>query len=212
MPTFEMINSKLLCVRLNNEEVFTKRGAMIAYKGNVTFAKSSGGAGFGQAAMRVVTNENLQLMVSRGSGEVFYAYLGKHVTLLKLNGERFYAESESILAYDSRLRAGTEFMGNQGGMSGLVRGAVTGQGLFTTTLEGHGELAVLSDGDMIGIDVNPSNPVFVDPDAYIGHRGQLTSSIKTDVSWKTFVGQTSGESYQLQFTGNGTVYIQASER
>jgi uncharacterized protein (AIM24 family) len=40
----------------------------------------------------------------------------------------------------------------------------------------------------------------------------LTSSIKTDVSWKTFVGQTSGESYQLQFTGNGTVYIQASER
>ncbi|MDP8951284.1 MAG: AIM24 family protein, partial [Actinomycetota bacterium] len=128
-----------------------------------------------------------------------------------LSGETFYAESESLLAYDGRLRSGTQFLGNSG-VGGLIRGAATGSGLFTTTLTGSGELAIVSDGDAIALDVTPDRPVFVDPQAYIGHRGQLRSDLVTDVGWKTFVGQSSGESYQLKFTGGGTVYIQAAER
>jgi uncharacterized protein (AIM24 family) len=88
----------------------------------------------------------------------------------------------------------------------------TGQGLFTSTFAGTGEVAVLSDGKLIGLDVRADRPVFVDPQAYVGHRGQLTSNIHTDVSWKSLLGQTSGESYQLRFQGAGTVFIQASER
>ena len=56
-----------------------------------------------------------------------------------------------------------------------------------------------------GLPVTSSVPVFVDPQAYIGHTGELTSSIVTDVNWKTFVGQASGESYQMKFSGTGTV-------
>ena len=104
------------------------------------------------------------------------------------------------------------FLGNQGGVQSMVRGAVSGQGLFTTTLQGTGELAMLSDGNAIGLPVSNEQPVFVDPNAYIGHKGSLTSTIVTDVNWKTFVGQASGESYQLKFMGQGTVFIQASER
>ena len=100
----------------------------------------------------------------------------------------------------------------QGGVGGLIRGAATGSGLFTTTLEGRGELAIVSEGGAIALDVTPQRPIFVDPQAYVGHRGQLQSNLITDVGWKTFVGQSSGESYQLKFTGQGTVYIQASER
>ncbi|MEN9865306.1 MAG: hypothetical protein RL748_896, partial [Pseudomonadota bacterium] len=85
-------------------------------------------------------------------------------------------------------------------------------GLFTSTLEGSGEVAILSDGNAIGLQVTQDNPVCVDPDAYIAHKGNLSSQIVTDLNWKTFIGQTSGESYQVKFTGQGTVYIQASER
>ena len=120
MPEYSLINSKMLSVRLRNEEVFAKRGAMIAYTGFVDFAPSSSGSeGMRGAAMRSVTGERMTLMSARGTGEVLYAYYGMHVTMIPLRGETFYAESESVLAYDGRLRSGTEFMG-QGGVGGLV--------------------------------------------------------------------------------------------
>lgn len=212
MPEYTLVNSKMLSVTLRNEEVFAKRGAMIAYTGRVDFAPSSSGSeGLGGMAMRSVTGERMTLMSARGTGEVLYAFYGRHVTMVHLSGETFYAESESLLAYDGRLRSGTQFLGSSG-VGGLIRGAATGSGLFTTTLTGSGELAIVSDGDAIALDVTPDRPVFVDPQAYIGHRGQLRSDLVTDVGWKTFVGQSSGESYQLKFTGGGTVYIQAAER
>ena len=62
----------------------------------------------------------------------------------------------------------------------------------------------------IGLPVTPDVRL-VDPQAYIGHTGQLSSTIVTDLNWKTFVPGI-GESYQVKFTGQGTVYIQASER
>lgn len=213
MPSYSQINEKLIEVTLNNEEVFAKRGAMISYQGSVNFARSFlGGSGIQDLAMRTVTNEGYALMVAKGTGKVYYGYDGLFVNVIQVNNETMYVESETLLAFDSRLRTGTMFLGNQGGVQGILRGAVSGQGLFTTTLQGTGEIAILSDGNAIGLKVTPEQPVFVDPDAYIGHKGNLTSNIVTDLNWKTFVGQTSGESYQVKFIGQGTVYIQASER
>lgn len=212
MPTYNKVNSKLLSVTLGNEQIFTKRGSMIAYKGQVNFAKSMlAGGGIQSLAMRSVTNEGLAMMTASGSGEVFLGHNGMTVMVIPLRGETLFVEGSSLLAFDQRLRAGVMFMGSQG-VGGLVRGAMTGHGLFTSTLEGTGEVAILSKGNTIGLPVEPHKPIFVDPQAYIGHRGQLQSEMKTDASWKTFVGQGSGETFQLKFTGQGTVYIQASER
>ncbi|MBC7498894.1 MAG: AIM24 family protein [Herminiimonas sp.] len=213
MPSYLQINEKLLEVTLNDEEVFARRGAMISYQGKVSFARSFlGSGGVQDLAMRAVTSEGYALMVAKGSGKVYYGYNGLFVTIIKAANETIYVESDTLLAFDARLRSGTMFLGNQGGVQSIVRGAVTGQGLFTTTLQGTGEIAILSDGNAIGLPVTPEQPVFVDPNAYIGHKGNLTSSIVTDLNWKTFVGQASGESYQVKFMGQGTVYIQASER
>ena len=63
MPEYSVINSKMLSVRLRGEEVFAKRGAMIAYTGFVDFAPtSSGSEGMRGAAMRSVTGERMTLM------------------------------------------------------------------------------------------------------------------------------------------------------
>ena len=213
MPVYQQINEKMLEVKLGNEEVFARKGAMVSYQGEVQFSRSFlAGQGVQSLAMRAVTNEGYAMMAAKGSGSVYYAHAGLFVTIIPVRGETLYVESDTLLAFDARLTAGTMFLGNQGGIQGVVRGAVSGQGLFTTTLQGTGEVAILSDGNTIGLPVTPDVPVFVDPQAYIGHTGQLSSSIVTDLNWKTFVGQASGESYQMKFTGQGTVYIQASER
>lgn len=213
MPVYQQINEKMLQVTFSNEEVFARKGAMVSYQGDVQFSRSFlAGQGVQSLAMRAVTSEGYALMLAKGSGSVYYAQGGLFVTIIPVRGETLYVESDSLLAFDARLTAGTMFLGNQGGIQGMVRGAVSGQGLFTTTLQGTGEVAILSDGNAIGLPVTPDVPVFVDPQAYIGHVGQLSSSIVTDLNWKTFVGQASGESYQVKFMGQGTVYIQASER
>lgn len=213
MPAYQQINEKMVEVTLNNEEIFAKKGAMISYQGEVAFSRSFlAGQGVQSMAMRAVTSEGYALMAARGTGKVFYAYDGLFVTIIPVRNETLYVESDVLLAFDARLTAGTMFLGNQGGVQGIVRGAVSGQGLFTTTFQGTGEVAILSDGNAIGLPVTPEVPACVDPQAYIGHTGNLSSSIVTDLNWKTFVGQASGESYQMKFSGSGTVYIQASER
>lgn len=213
MPVYQQINEKMVEVTLANEEIFARKGAMISYQGEVLFSRSFlGGQGVQSLAMRAATNEGYALMLAKGSGKVYYAHQGLFATIIPVRNETLYVESDSLLAFDARLTAGTMFLGNQGGLAGVLRGAVSGQGLFTTTLRGTGEVAILSDGNCIGLPVSSAVPVCVDPQAYIGHTGELTPSIVTDVNWKTFVGQASGESYQIKFSGSGTVYIQASER
>jgi uncharacterized protein (AIM24 family) len=213
MPTYQQINEKLMAVSLNSDKVYAKKGAMISYQGNIVFSRTFlAGGGVQDFAMRAVTNEGYALMLAEGTGTVYYGHNGLFVSIIQVSNETVFVESDTLLAFDSRLRTGTMFLGNQGGVQGILRGAVSGQGLFTTTLQGTGEIAILSDGNAIGLPVSPQQPVFVDPDAYIAHKGELSSSIVTDLNWKNLIGQASGESYQVKFTGQGTVYIQASER
>jgi len=126
----------MLEVKLGNEEVFARKGAMVSYQGDVAFSRSFLAAqGVQSLAMRAVTNEGYALMSARGTGSVFYAQGGLFVSIVPVRGETFYVESDSLLAFDARLTAGTMFLGNQGGVQGVVRGMASGQGLFTTTLQ-----------------------------------------------------------------------------
>lgn len=212
MAGFKSTNEKMVETELRGEEMYARVGAMVAFTGDVAFARSFlAGGGVQNMAMRAATNEGIALMSASGTGTVYYAHQGKFITVITLQGDTLCIEAGTVLAFDSKLRAGTMFLGN-GGLRSMVSGMAAGQGLFTSTFEGHGQVAILSDGNAIGLDVTPAKPVCVDPQAYLGHRGQLTSAIITDVSWKNLIGQASGESYQMKFTGTGTVYIQASER
>lgn len=49
-------------------------------------------------------------------------------------------------------------------------------------------------------------PCRVDPDAVVAWTGS-SPKVKTDISWKTFLGQTSGESYMFEFTEPGQIVI-----
>lgn len=221
MGTFTAVNGKVVAAAVApGREVLAQRGAMLAYTGQVTFSPvrtgpGSGGFGGSIGGMlgRRLAGEQVPMMVAQGSGAVHYGYGGLYVTVVDLDGSGpLSAEADRLLAHDANLQPTVVFLGRQGGIRGAVRGKVTGQGLFTTQLQGVGSAALLSHGGTIDLPVTPSRPVAVDPQAYVGHYGNLEVTVTASVGWREAVGRGSGEAIQLKVTGTGTVYVQASEQ
>ena len=69
--------------------------------------------------------------------------------IVQLQGDQLTVEADKLLCYDSGLQAGTMFLGQQGGLRSIVQGQMTGQGLFTTQLTGHGQAVLLSHGPRV---------------------------------------------------------------
>ncbi|GAA3977952.1 AIM24 family protein [Actinomadura viridis] len=215
MPGYETINSKMLQVAVApGREVYSRRGAMLAYTGRVAFAPSTtAGHGIGGAIGRAVAGEHTSMMHVTGQGTALFGHAGLEVTVVDLNGgDTLVVEADRLLVHDASLQVGTMFMGEQGGIGGVIRGAVSGQGLFTTTLAGHGSCALLSHGGVMELPISPQRPVHVDPQAYVAHRGQVQNKLTTAVGLRDLIGRGSGEGFQLQLNGSGVVYVQASER
>lgn len=225
MLLFETINELTLKVTCTGSDVFfAKAGAFIAGncngQKNYRFEKvllgpqkKIGQALFGQIA-RKVTKENLPLIkVNLGGDSVtYYANHGQHVVVHQLfQGETISVESENILAFTQDCDYSVRFIGT---------GIFSQKGIATSTLTGRGEnayVAILSNGNPIVLsNVDTNDTISADPDAVVCWmgKGHCDPRIITDVSWKTFIGQTSGESYQFEWDQGSdvTVIIQPTER
>ncbi|MCR3739284.1 putative conserved protein, AIM24 family [Actinomadura glauciflava] len=201
-----MNGSKMLAVDLSGETIRALNGSMVAYEGQMAFKRQgmTGGEGLRGALKRRIAGEGMTLMEITGQGTVYLASEATEVTLVQLTGDTLFVESESLLALDGNLQTGVQFVG--------LRGMGTGQGLATTKVEGHGTVAVLSQGPAIALEVTPQTPLCVDPHAYVCHHGRLQQDVVTDVNWRTVIGQGSGESVQFRYQGHGLVYVQPAER
>lgn len=212
MARFEVVNELTLKVTFDTgERIHTKAGAMIGFQGNLKFDKEmlgpDGGRGIGGAIMgqitRRLTGENLPLMLVTPQSQSigYFANEAQHVVCLNLQpGERVSVESENILAFTESIRYGTRFFG---------AGIISQKGLFTSTLTGPGQVALLVDGNPIVL----HGPCFVDPDAFVFYSGQEDPQFKLQLSWKNIIGQASGESYYMGFNNpQTTVVIQPNER
>jgi uncharacterized protein (AIM24 family) len=198
---------RVLEAHLQNTSIRAISGSMVAYDGQVQFKSAGLGGGEGLMAglKRKATGESLSLMDCTGSGVVYLALDAQDITLVELTNETLQVESRQLLALVGQLRMDVKFAG--------VRGAASGQGLFTTTVTGTGQVAILSaGGPLIGLEVSSQYPLVVDPDAFVAARGQLHQSFVTDVSWASVVGEGSGEPFSLRWDGQGVVYIQPAER
>ena len=213
MP-FREINSKMVeATVVPGQRMFSQRGAMLAYRGEVAFTPNIQGGQGGMMSMigRRLANEATPLMTVEGNGTVMFGHGGHHIHVINLAGVTLYVVADRLLAFDGSLQQGTMFMGSQGGVMGMVRGQVTGQGLFTTTLTGHGAVAVMAHGGVIELPIAPGRDVHVDPQAYVAHHGQVRNKLSTALGWREMVGRGSGEGFQLELSGSGAVYVQASE-
>lgn len=218
MGRFEQVNGKVITAQITpGQEVLARRGAMLAYTGDVHFAPVHGGGGYGGGmggmAGRMLAGESVAMMVAQGQGTVHYGYRGLYVTIVELDGSGpLQVEADRLVAHDANLQSTIVMIGQQGGLRGAARSMATGMGLATTQLHGYGTAALLSHGGTIAIPVGGGRPVAVDPQAYVAHVGQVQLDLSASIGWRDAVGKGSGEAMQLKLTGQGTVYVQASEQ
>jgi uncharacterized protein (AIM24 family) len=199
--SFTLQNSKLLKVRLDQVTIQAKLGSMVAYQGAVSF-EHAGSGGLGRMLKKAVTGEGQSLMKMTGSGEVFLADTAQDIHLVYLEGEKITVNGPNLLAFDAGIDWDIERVQ---GASGMMGG-----GLYNTSLSGTGWVAILSDGPPVLLNV-ASAPTFADAQAAITWSGGVSTSLKTDVNIKTFIGRGSGESIQMAFSGQGWVLVQPSE-
>ncbi|MCH0538098.1 AIM24 family protein [Streptomyces sp. MUM 203J] len=205
MATFRLQGSKVLAVDMTGDAVKAKNGSMVAYEGDMAFKKMTGGGeGLRGMVTRRITGEKMEVMEVKGQGTCFFADRASDITVLGLRGDKLWVEASNLLCTEAALRTGTTFTG--------LRGGASGNGLFTTTVEGSGQVAIMSDGPAVVLRVSPQYPLAVDPGAYIAHQGNLTQSFQSGVTFRTFVGEGGGEAFQIRFEGDGLVYVQPSER
>ncbi len=199
---FALQNRKLLKVHLNQGSIRAKAGSMVAYQGEVSFEHVGGG--IGKMLKRAVTGEGQKLMSMTGSGEVFLADQAKNVHLVFLENESITVNGQALLAIEDDISWDIQRV--QGGAAGMMAG-----GLFNTTLQGTGYVALLTDGEPMLLDVAEA-ATFADAQAAVAWSGGVTTTFKADIkAFKSLTGRSSGETFQIAFGGQGWVLVQPSE-
>ena len=200
---FQLENDRMLEVNLNGE-VWSKAGAMVAYVGQIRFEREKMlQRGLGNLLKKAVTGEGTPLMKATGQGRLYLADAGKTVRILRLENESVFVNGNDLLAFEPTVTWDVRMMKK------LV--AVAAGGLFNIHLHGSGLIAFTSHFEPLTLMVRPGQPVRTDPNATILWSGNLQPEFRTDVTLKSFFGRSSGESFQMEFNGEGFVVIQPYE-
>ncbi|MRG77795.1 MAG: AIM24 family protein [ANME-2 cluster archaeon] len=201
--TFELERDRLLEVNLEGK-VWTKMGSMVAYLGDIKFTREGVMEhGIGKMLKKAVTGEGVSLTKAEGTGKLYLADSGKKISVINLDNQSIFVNGNDLLAFEESIQWDIKMLKK---VAGLMAG-----GLFNVRLEGTGMIAITTHYDPLTLKVTPETPVFTDPNATVAWSGNLQPDLKTDVSLKTFVGRSSGESLQMAFKGEGFVVIQPYE-
>lgn len=226
---FTKVNNKVMSVDLTRSgPIVARRGAMLFYTGSVYFqphqlagGNPGGLSGMAGVAGRMMQGEHESTMIAQGNGTVHYGFRGLELEVVDLSGGgELRVEASRLLGYTQGLQASivstsSQSGGGGGGIRGALRsaasGVATGQGMFTTRLAGVGAAVILGHGGFIQLQVSPDRPITVDPQAFAASIGQVETRLRSTVSFRN-MGRTGGEAFQLDCTGHGAVYVQASEQ
>ncbi|MCW2788367.1 MAG: hypothetical protein JWQ91_2500 [Aeromicrobium sp.] len=196
---FTLQNPRMLKVTLGAPVLATK-GVMVAYQGRVSFEHKSAGS-IGKLMKKVVTSEDNPLMTVAGEGEVFFADTAKNVFVLNLEGDGISINGRNLLAFDASLDHDIRRVKGVGVAAG---------GLFNTIVSGHGQVALVADGDPMILDCS-QQPTYVDINAAVCWSANLQPQIHNSMSMRSTMRGGSGEAFQYAFAGPGFVVVQPSE-
>lgn len=200
---FELENERLLEIKLNGI-VWMKKGAMVAYRGEMKFEREGVlEQGLGKLIKKGLTGEGAQLTKATGAGKLYLADEGKKITILQMTGDSLFVNGNDLLAIESGIQWDIKMM--------RKLTAIAAGGLFNVKLDGSGLIAITTHYDPITLVVTPDSPVVTDPNATVAWSGTLTPELKTDLQLKSFLGRGSGESFQMRFAGTGFVVVQPYE-
>lgn len=201
---FELEKPAMLEVNLKNQKILAKAGSMVAYIGNVDFKREGLlSKGLGGLLKKAISGEGTSLMHAAGTGKLYLADEGKKVKIIKLQNESIFVNGNDVLALEESIK-------NEIKMLKSVAGMMSG-GLFQVKLSGSGYIAITTHGEPILLRVSASQPVYTDPNATVAWSENLSPNIKTNLTFGSFIGRGSGESFQLEFFGEGWVLVQPYE-
>jgi uncharacterized protein (AIM24 family) len=185
-------------------EFYALRGSMVAYQGGVNF--DGHWEGWGAQYRRLFSGgEGLNLMKVSGNGTVYLANQAQDVHILDLTGDGLTVDGKNVLAFESSLHWDIVRIDTQVGIAGV--------GSYQVELQGSGKVAVITTGQPLVMHVTPQNYYFADADAVVAWSSSLQVSMQAAVTssavWKPR-GNT-GESWQMQFSGDGYVVVQPAE-
>ena len=191
---FELESSKMLDITLDGT-IMAKAGSMVGYTGDISFERKSAGGLTGMLKSKV-TGEGAVMMEASGHGHLYLADQGKEVQILELDaGDEISVNGNDVLAFEGSVEWDIKMMSS-------IAGTSTG-GLFNVFLKGPGHIAITTHGEPLVV----PTPVSTDPNATVAWSSNVSPSAKRDLNIKSFVGRTSGETYQLHFAGEGGFVI-----
>ncbi len=200
---FELENDRTLEIQLDGM-AWIKMGSMVAYDGNIKFTREGVlEHGIGKMLKKAVTGEGTMLTKAEGEGNLYLADSGKKISVIELQGDSITVNGNDLLAFQDSVKWDINIMKK---IAGMVAG-----GLFNVKLSGEGLIAITTHYDPVTLIVKPGEPVFTDPNATVAWSSNLAPDLKSDISFKTLVGRTSGETFQMKFDGEGFVVIQPFE-
>jgi len=198
---FSLQNKKMLRVDMRYGEVLAKAGSMVAYQGDVRFAKQS--SGLGRMFKSAVSGEGVSMMTCSGQGDLFLADDNREVQIMYLQDDAISVNGNNVLAFSSSIQWDIHRI--------QARGAAMTGGLYNVALRGTGYVAVTTKGDPVALDV-ASSPTFGDAQAVV----MWTNGVRMDVRVDTggigsMLRGGTGELLQMAFSGQGYVLVQPSE-
>ncbi|GAB2688697.1 AIM24 family protein [Nocardia thraciensis] len=196
---FALQNAKMLRIQLNGD-VLAKQGSMVAFQGQMDF-DYEGAGGIGKFIKKAVTGEGVQLMRVKGQGLLFLADDANDVQMFYLENEGITVNGANVLAYDAGLTSNIQRVQGAGMASG---------GLFNTTLQGTGWVAITTHGAPVMLDAGRA-PTFADGQSAVAWSTSLQVGVNRTFKAGALIGRGSGEAMQLAFRGQGFVLVQASE-
>jgi uncharacterized protein (AIM24 family) len=201
---FELEGSHMLEVHVRGR-IWSKLGAMVAYRGNLRFIREGMlEGGLGRAFGKLLSGEAAPLTKIEGQGICYLADQKKNITILRLApGDAINVNGNDLLAFEDTIQY-------QITMHRRVAGMLAG-GLFSLRLTGQGMAALISHGAPLTLRVRPNDPVITDPNATVAWSGNLAPQIKTDISLRSLIGRGGGEAFQMLFQGDGFVVVQPYE-
>ncbi|MER7765103.1 AIM24 family protein [Streptomyces sp. NPDC097619] len=201
---YTLQNPQLLKVDVNQGggSVLARQGAMVAFEGQIDFQSQYRNNSWRN--VRHMTGEGLELMKCKGNGHVYLANFAQHVHVMEV-GRGVTVDSKYVLAFDSTLGVGIV------AVDSAVE--IASAGAYNLELSGAGEVALLTSGEPLVLEVGPGKNICADADAVIAWstslRTQLQAPTSTSAVWRR--RGSSGEGWEMQFQGQGHVLIQPSE-
>jgi uncharacterized protein (AIM24 family) len=198
-------NPRMLKVRLGDPatgaptEVLARQGAMVAYQGQVEFAYE--GAGVGRLLKKMITGEGVPLMRCSGVGDLFLAHHADELHVLDLEGDSVTVNGPNVLAFQPTL---------QWDIRRVEGASMFAGGVFNTVFTGTGRLVISAFGTPVVLNAAEA-PTYADLQSAVAWSAGLQTRLVRTARAGALIGRGSGEAFQLAFTGQGFVVVQASE-